>query len=255
MIKETRFKQRVYNFTNENVTSYEKIYNFDNAKVLSIIGSGDQYFSSLLYGAKEIDLYDINVIAYDYFILKYYSILILSYEEFYNFFIFNKLDNIQTYIKVRRFLPDEVRNNLDRFINKNKKLSLISLESTLCNSSNISNRTIPYLEEKKYYLLQSKLRNKTLPNVYFYNLLDLPYIANDNYDIILTSNIFSSLNIEVKEYKKLLSKFKYDQIQAYYIWVLSNQLNREFLDNGFDINKVPSVITPKKKDYVMTLKK
>lgn len=42
---------RVFPFTNENLTSYGKIYNFDNAKVLSFLGSGDQYFSSILHGA------------------------------------------------------------------------------------------------------------------------------------------------------------------------------------------------------------
>lgn len=255
MINESKLKEKVYNFTNENLVSYRKIYNFDNAKVLSIIGSGDQYFSSLLYGAKEIDLYDVNTVAYDYFILKYYSIIILSYEEFYDFFIFDKLDNIEKYIKVRRFLPDNVRNNLDRFIYRNRKLSLISLESSLCNNSNISSRIVPYLDETNYNILQSKLRTKTPPNAYFYNLLDLPYILDNSYDIILTSNIYSGINISVKDYKELLNKFKYEQIQAYYIWIKNKTLNQEFLDNDFYINKVPSVISPKRKDYVMTLKK
>lgn len=34
----------VYPFTNENLTSYQNLYHFDNAKVLSVLGSGDQYF-------------------------------------------------------------------------------------------------------------------------------------------------------------------------------------------------------------------
>ena len=50
--------QSVYSFTNENVNSYGNLYNFDNARVLSVLGSGDQYFTSLLYGAKSIDLFD-----------------------------------------------------------------------------------------------------------------------------------------------------------------------------------------------------
>ena len=40
---------RVYTMSNENVCCYKNIYNFDNAYVLSVLGSGDQYFSSLLY--------------------------------------------------------------------------------------------------------------------------------------------------------------------------------------------------------------
>ena len=59
-MKESNYQGKIYNFSNENLISYESLYNFNSAKVLSVIGSGDQYFSSLLYGAKEIDLYDIN---------------------------------------------------------------------------------------------------------------------------------------------------------------------------------------------------
>lgn len=255
MISETKVKQRIYNFTNENVVSYQNLFNFDNSNVLSVIGSGDQYFSSILYGAKQVDLYDINVIAYYYFILKFYSIQILSYEEFYDFFIIDKLDNINLYIKVRRFLPVEVRNALDKFINKNERLSLIALENNLCNNGNLTERTIPYLDENNYYILQSKLRSKCEPNVYFYNLTDLPNVLNNSYDLILTSNIYSGLSMKVKEYKELLNKFKYEEIQAYYIWIKNERLNREFLENNFKINEVSSVISPRRKDYVMTLRK
>ena len=39
---------KVYKFSNENLTSYQELYDFTDKKVLSVIGSGDQYFSSIL---------------------------------------------------------------------------------------------------------------------------------------------------------------------------------------------------------------
>ena len=45
---------KVYKFSNENLTSYQELYDFTDKKVLSVIGSGDQFFSSILYGAKEV---------------------------------------------------------------------------------------------------------------------------------------------------------------------------------------------------------
>lgn len=69
IINKFRKKQKmnkVYPFTNENVASFNSIYDFSNAEVLSVLGSGDQCFSSMLFGAKEIELYDCNDLAWDF---------------------------------------------------------------------------------------------------------------------------------------------------------------------------------------------
>ena len=39
--------EKVYSFTNENVSSYSDIYNMNGANMLTILGSGDQYFTAL----------------------------------------------------------------------------------------------------------------------------------------------------------------------------------------------------------------
>ena len=46
--------EKVYAFTNENLTCLKDIYSFQNAKVLTVLGSSDQYFSSVLFGAREV---------------------------------------------------------------------------------------------------------------------------------------------------------------------------------------------------------
>ena len=61
---------KVYDFTNENVACLDQLYDFKDAKVLSVVGSGDQYFASILNGAKQVDLFDINPTSYLYFLLK-----------------------------------------------------------------------------------------------------------------------------------------------------------------------------------------
>ena len=55
--------KRVYAMTNENVASFKQLYDFDMAKVFTVLGSGDQYFTSLLNGASEISVFDVNYTA------------------------------------------------------------------------------------------------------------------------------------------------------------------------------------------------
>ena len=235
----------VYPFTNENVTSYGTLYNFDNAKVLSVLGSGDQYFASLLHGAKEVELFDINGLAWDYFILKYYGIMIFSYEEFYDYFVIKGLDDIKYFKRLLSYLPVDVANRLVDVYKNYYKLSRLLFSNVI----NIleDGRAIPYFDKEKYYQLQSILQLRNLPTFYLSDFVKLPMIvSNKSYDIILTSNIFDWLykdyEIEsVSRYKELLDKFNYSEIQALYCWNnLDNELEVEWIRNGFEIEKVPS---------------
>lgn len=73
---------KVYGFTNENLAVFPKIYNFDKANILTVLGSGDQYFQAKLNGAQNVDVFDINYLAWHHFVLKYTAIKVLSYEDF-----------------------------------------------------------------------------------------------------------------------------------------------------------------------------
>ena len=46
--------KRVYTMTNENVSSFKQLYNFDMANVFTVLGSGDQYFTSLITNKIEV---------------------------------------------------------------------------------------------------------------------------------------------------------------------------------------------------------
>lgn len=77
-----------------------------------------------------------------------------------------------------------------------------------------TDRTIPYLDKKNYYILQGILRESTLPRMHFKKLLDMPEsLDGATHDILLTSNAYKWLIMTPKEYDLFLSKFKVKVIQ------------------------------------------
>lgn len=252
--------QNVYPFTNENLSSYQHIYDFDNSKVLTVLGSGDQYFSSLLYGAKTIEVYDCNFLSWDFFVLKFYGILILNYEEFYDFFVLKRLDDMKTLKRLLPYLPKDTVNRLERIQKQYKKLSRI-LYLDIIDDKYQNGRVIPYFDREKYYQLQSILIKQKLPIFYLSQIQYLPLIIeHQTYDVIMTSNIFDWLypDLEegnIKEYRELLKQFNCKEIQALYSWDLSETIKYEFEKHGFEIQFVPSVKTLSlSKDYVISLR-
>lgn len=105
--------EKVYDFTNENLIDLSKIYHFADTNILTVLGSGDQYFSALLAGAKNIEVFDINYLTLYHFILKFTAIKILLYEEFIQMFVVDNLDNLSIYAKLRNFLPLKVSDFFD----------------------------------------------------------------------------------------------------------------------------------------------
>jgi len=218
---------KVYDFTNENVSCLKNLYNFKSSKVLTIVGSGDQYFSSILYGANKVDLFDVNPTSYLYFILKFYSIRELSYEEFYNFLILKNIKDLNTYNKLKQVLPKEVleyyeylilnANNKKNILFRNDGVNLLSRKNQKYYFKN-DKTVIPYFIKENYYKLQNILKKTEIPNFYNCNLLNLKSNINENYDIMLLSNIYNSLNISINEFTKLLVDFDIPQIEACYDW-------------------------------------
>lgn len=252
---------KIYNFTNENLSSFNKIYNFSNAKILSVLGSGDQYFTSLLNGASEIELYDINILAWDYFLLKYYCIAIFNYEDFFNYFVTKKLDDLQYFNHLIPYLPYNTRIRLENLYSKNQKLSWIFEYNSMQVEYN-DGTIIPYLDKEKYYQLQTLLINNPLPKFYLSNFINLPKQTNHkHYDLILASNIFNHLYQDnelekIIEYKELLNSFHYKEFQTLYCWWLNSKFKQTLEENNFIIDNVPSSKKLKlTDDFVISLRK
>ncbi|MDE6284403.1 MAG: hypothetical protein K2M17_01500 [Bacilli bacterium] len=245
----TNLAEKVYAFTNENVASYEKIFDFKGKDILSVIGSGDQYFAGILYEARSIELYDINPSAWIITLLKYYGFLILSYEEFIELFIVSRGTNERILAKILPYMPAKEANIITKlFMKKNGGLSSLIVYSPFSDfkENYQSGCIIPYLTPEKYYELQNKLRIQQLPKVYFKSLLDMPQvIGKKHYDIILTSNIYQWLEISPgispKEYKEFLNQFNAEEIQAHYSWNPKAHNRQEFVNLDFDIVPVESV--------------
>lgn len=239
------FMGNIYGFTNENVSSFSSLYNFSNAKVLSVLGSGDQYFASLLHGAREVDLYDVNEMTWDFFILKYYGIMILGYDQFYDYFVLEKLNNEKYFEYLLSYLPRNVGSRLSDLYERYNGLSSY-LTPDIASISYDDGHVIPYFDKKEYYRLQEILESKDLPKFYLEDFVNLPdKLPKSRYDIVLASNIFYWLYLDeeeekVAEYKGLLEKFDCPEIQALYSWTLPPELERRFLENGFDVEQVPS---------------
>lgn len=104
--------------TNENVACLNSLYDFDRANVLTVLGSGDQYFTSLLYGANEVDVMDINYTAWLYFRFKFKALKVLNYEEFISLFVERNYNNISIYNKLYSMLSYEELNYYIYLINR-----------------------------------------------------------------------------------------------------------------------------------------
>lgn len=253
---------KVYDFTNENVTCLGSIYNFKNSKVLSVIGSGDQYFTSVLNGASKVDLFDVNSTSYLYLVLKFYSIRELTYEEFYDFLVLKNFDNKFIYEKLSKVLPLEVFKYYKYMIMYNKNevfrndgIDMLSKKNQKYYFKN-DKSVIPYFIKENYYILKEKLKKVDLPNFFKVDLLNLKSMISENYDILLTSNIYDHINMTSIAYIKLLKNINIPEIQACYDWFGSHL--EDFTSIGCSVDIVlPSAPSQyvKTKNLVYSLKK
>lgn len=241
--------EKVYGFTNENINVFPDFFNFDNARVLTILGSGDQYFEALLNGARDVEVFDINYLAWYHFLLKYTAIMVLSYEEFRQMFVIDNLDNLDIYNKIRPYLLDEVKYFFDKLITLGRKFSSIKIKNTIFDNTKTNN--VPYLSAETYYKLQGMLQNRSIPTFYNCNLLNIQDYTKKAYDVALFSNVYHYLGINANNYRDFLNRINSPEIMALYTWILNMQEKREFLANGFDVYQIPGVLH--KDDYIVSL--
>ncbi len=251
---------KVYGFTNEFVAAYPEIYDFDNANVLSIIGSGDQYFTAMLAGAKNVTVFDLNVNAWYHFVLKYTAIKYLNFDEFKKFFITDNLNNIRLYFKIREHLPYNVRRFFDMVRVTRMKFSSIKIKSCFLDSFSEDDyiRMLPYLNEVNYYKLQNILNHTSLPNCIISDFTDIA-LGNErkNYDLLLLSNIYHWMDLSPINFKCLLDRFDSCFIQALYSWSYFGDI-KDFKDLNFKLDLVPAVKPTEFNqghNYVLTYKK
>ncbi len=211
----------VYSFSNEDLVSCFKDFNFKNKDCLTVLASSDQALDMFLKGAKDITTFDINPLTRYYFYLKKAALLSnISLQDYVNFFGTRKFFSGEDFYKK---IFDKLFSNLDRdnlsfwkqllheFPVVQIKYNLFVIENYDFKSLQES---INYLNEENYQKLCQIIKTKNIDFINC-NIKDLPGSLSKSYDYIYLSNIAQYLDIVFSQgysnkeaYKKLLCKYK-----------------------------------------------
>ena len=201
--------------TTENINGYYDKLNFQDKKILTVIGSSDHIFEAILRGAKEVDGFDVSSNAILFYYLKEAAIKTMSFEEYMNFFfVDHKFFSKEGYKILRSKLNENITSfwdyvfNLEEnehleFINKmlvSKPLFYMAPAVASMKLSEFSS----YLTEENYYKLQSKINDVKI-SVHLRNVNEIEKVS-DSYDYIIFSNIFEYQ--DSTEFKKVIDKYK-----------------------------------------------
>lgn len=249
--------KNVYTMTNENLGCLSQLYDFDHANVLTVLGSGDQYFTSLLNGAKDVSVFDINETAWLYFRIKFKAIRILSYDEFITLFVNRRFSNIDIYNKLYRYLsPEELSyyctlaSNYDDYILGVGYFEPNTLKHNAFMWAN-KEKFIPYLDEDTYYKLQTILNHRELPQFHLGDFVNME--VKLGFDILLLSNIFDYCSkLKISDFKKLIMQYDATYTLARYSWHYE-LCEEKFKENGFIIDEVLGIKGGK--NYIASYKK
>jgi len=207
----------IYRNTNENIQGYLSQLPIKGKNILTVASSGDHALLSLLNNAKSVETYDINYFAKFYQELKLGGYQILSYEDFVNFFYFDKGFRYEIFEKIIN-LSDEVDEFWQYLFDYNDDFRIIDspLFSNFEYEYDVLKKFHPFLDKEYFY------KNKTINNLKFYqcNAIDLPKILTKTYDVIMLSSIPNF----IKEFHDL-KKFKY------YL----EQLSKHITEDGYII--------------------
>lgn len=187
-----------YFITNECL---DYISNFDikDKKVLSVCGSGDQAFISLINGAKSVDTFDYNPFQYYLLELKIAAIKTFDKDTYLKFFPLSGGDirenyNLKYYLKLRDYLSMDARNFWD-IVYSAEKADIYLLDRPGNAISFGSDYT------RNYDLLKERL----MENPISFKLGDAFSITNDyndKYSLIILSNIFDHIKLAIKNYSE-----------------------------------------------------
>lgn len=247
--------RRVYTMSNENIGSYKELYDFDGARLLTVLGSGDQYFNSLLYGVSDATIFDINYTAWLYFRVKYKAIKILSYEEFIRVFVLRDMYDIEVYNKIIQVLDYEEINYYVYLVNSFNNMIYSSqcfypnVIITSCDSWKDREELNPYLNRDNYYKLQEVLNKREMPRFVIGNFMNMK--IEDGYDILLLSNIYDYIDRDMDRYIEKVYGYK-AQALVNYSWFF-NDRDKEFIRRGMSLDKVKGLM--KSDNYVLSLKR
>lgn len=178
---------KVYAFSNENLDDLFNKLDLKDKKVLTVGSSGDQALYSLLYGAKDITIADLNIYTKPFVEFKIAAIKAFDkkafLETFYSLMCKREtfIKDTKTYSKISRYLDGKSKIFWDNIFLEGDPELLYGFFQ-ICGA---------FSYEKINY---DKLRNKLLNNDYkinyiFANYEEFPKVLKEKYNLILLSNI------------------------------------------------------------------
>ena len=191
-------------FSTESQSEVNKAVNYFGKDVLTVNSSGDQYLGASYYGAKNIELYDINRLTRYITYLKIIAIANLSYEEFIDFFVpvhkedsYNpKFWDLRTLKKLLYALPKDVAYFWDNIMYSIKKIGFGEFVFPFHKHALLQNvkSGMPFYESKEeYYKLQTIIRKRNLPTIHELDISSLSKIVKSDFDIVYLSNIIECM--------------------------------------------------------------
>lgn len=227
----------------ENQQGINDVINYNNKDVVTVASSGDQYLGAIYYGAKKVDLYDINKLTRYITFLKIAAIKTLSFKDFQSFYlpltekdkIQKSFWNLKTLRRLLPSLPSDVGyfwENIMYEFNKKGYGNFILPTSYMNKIEMIQNGMPFYSEEAEYYKLQSLLRKRNYPTFKNCDVFDLPKAFKTKYDIVYLSNILETITAcEIQNYP-FASFSTEDRIESELLEKTENSIYKVGRENG-----------------------
>lgn len=185
-----KWNNPVYLFSNENISGYlNGIDDIRGGRVLSVGASGDHAFEAMLAGAKTVDMFDINYMQRHVLELKNKMITYLPHADFVEYFFdHDNAMNPQIIRPIYRKFSPALRVFMQALQRKEGVEKIC--HSMMWHDADMS--PIRYIADASAYdELQRMLKYSPRLNFRQTDLLHVPAVFNEKYDVILLSNIFT----------------------------------------------------------------
>lgn len=216
--------QKVYSWTNENISAYLKLVNFENKNnALAVMASGDHAFNLATNGIRDIDTFDTNRLT-EYYALGFKRAMILKYD-YYTFVVKMNLINDDNasieeisnlILELLPYMENRYAIYWKSVVDFNFKVQRkvgtnLNLFKILTLHNNVTDMTIynDYLKDEEHYELLRKSLGQTNITFKCANACYLASEFNGQYDFILLSNILDYFS------KVWKIEWGYEQLQVY----------------------------------------
>lgn len=213
-----------YLFTTENLSYLEKL-DVAGKDALTVTGSFDQALNLIFLGANRVGNFDTNHLSLYFAKLKMVALSCLSYHEYLNFFLGEKVLDYKLYLKLRNSLETPFLKYWDFLYELFQYDGQKIVDSRLVDKTSDVKKVIqsnPYLKSEDNYN-KTKERMKSVTVTFSdKNLLEIGQEENEIYDIMLFSNI---------EYY-LVWDINATMSEAEYVDFIKNQASQALRENG-----------------------